>query len=124
MVKKNGGCWVAWIGALGLVAVSCVVPATARAQDSDPAAIRVADQVMAALGGQAKWDALRGLPRVLRKRRELQRRRRVPVGELRAAMARDWLLPYRRGRRPAQAFESGAALVPGQAPRWRRRLRK
>lgn len=72
---------------------------------------------------QAKWDALRGLPRVLRKRRELQGRRRVPVGELRAAMARDWLLPYRRGRGPAQAFASGAA-GPGQAPRWRRRLRK
>jgi GT2 family glycosyltransferase len=35
----------------------------------------------------AKWDALRGLPRILRERRRIQAGRRVSARELRAAMA-------------------------------------
>ena len=37
---------------------------------------------------RAKWDALAGLPRVLRERRKVQARRRVTAGTLRTAMAR------------------------------------
>lgn len=40
-------------------ATACAAPA-ARAQ-SDPKAIAVADQVMAALGGHDRWDRLVGL---------------------------------------------------------------
>jgi GT2 family glycosyltransferase len=39
---------------------------------------------------KAKRDALRGLPRVLRQRREIQARRRVGAWELRRLMARGW----------------------------------
>jgi GT2 family glycosyltransferase len=45
----------------------------------------------------AKWAALRGLPRVLRERRRLQRTRRVGAWEIRRAMATGWLTPYLRG---------------------------
>lgn len=38
----------------------------------------------------AKWDALRGLPAVLRDRRQVQRGRRTGAAELRGAMARGW----------------------------------
>ena len=51
------------------------------------------------LGGvilKAKLHSLRGLPEVWRQRRDIQRRRRVPVGELRRMMARGWLTPYVR----------------------------
>jgi GT2 family glycosyltransferase len=43
---------------------------------------------------KAKWDALRGLPAILRERRQVQRARRVRPRELRRAMARGWLTPY------------------------------
>jgi len=43
---------------------------------------------------RAKWDALRGLPAVLRERGSVQRGRRVGGRELRRAMARGWLAPY------------------------------
>jgi GT2 family glycosyltransferase len=39
---------------------------------------------------RAKWDALRGLPRVLRQRREIQQRRRVGSRELRRVMVGGW----------------------------------
>jgi GT2 family glycosyltransferase len=39
---------------------------------------------------KAKWDALKGLPRVLRQRREVQARRRVRSGELRRLMVKGW----------------------------------
>jgi GT2 family glycosyltransferase len=39
---------------------------------------------------RAKWDALRGLPRVLRQRREVQARRRVGAWELRRLMVKGW----------------------------------
>ncbi len=50
---------------------------------------------------QAKWDALRGLPRVLKKRRRIQAARKVPDQALRACLATGWTEPYRRllGRR-------------------------
>jgi len=43
---------------------------------------------------KAKWDALRGLPAVLRERRRVQGGRRVGGSELRRSMARGWLRPY------------------------------
>ncbi len=43
---------------------------------------------------RAKWDALRGLPAVLRDRRRVQRERRIGARELRSAMARGWRAPY------------------------------
>jgi len=43
---------------------------------------------------RAKWDALRGLPAVLRERREVQRERHIGARDLRGAMARGWLTPY------------------------------
>jgi GT2 family glycosyltransferase len=39
---------------------------------------------------KAKWDALRGLPRVLRRRREVQARPRVGAWELRRWMEKGW----------------------------------
>jgi GT2 family glycosyltransferase len=47
---------------------------------------------------KAKWDAMKGLPRVLRERREIQATRRVNAWELRKIMAKGWLTPY-LGRR-------------------------
>lgn len=40
-----------------------IAPAPARAEtpDSDPRAVQIAEQVMQALGGRDRWDALRGL---------------------------------------------------------------
>ena len=43
---------------------------------------------------RAKWDALRGLPEVLRQRRAVQRERRIGARDLRSAMARGWFTPY------------------------------
>lgn len=39
---------------------------------------------------KAKWDAVRGLPRVLRERREIQARRRIGSRELRPLMVGGW----------------------------------
>jgi GT2 family glycosyltransferase len=44
---------------------------------------------------RAKRDALRGLGRMLRKREEIQRQRRVPVMLLYRQMERDWFAPIR-----------------------------
>lgn len=46
---------------------------------------------------RAKWNALRGLPRMLRKRRTIQAGRRARGTSVRAAMRAGWLAPYRRG---------------------------
>jgi GT2 family glycosyltransferase len=43
---------------------------------------------------RAKWDALRGLPEVLRQRKAVQRERRIGARDLRGAMARGWFTPY------------------------------
>jgi GT2 family glycosyltransferase len=48
---------------------------------------------------KAKWDALKGLPGILKERRRIQRARRVGSWELRRVMARGLLTPY-LGRRP------------------------
>jgi len=42
---------------------------------------------------KAKWDALRGLPAILRQRGEVQRQRRVPLSQIHAAMNRNWIEP-------------------------------
>jgi GT2 family glycosyltransferase len=48
---------------------------------------------------KAKWDALKGLPRVLKRRRQIQVNRQVSVWDLRRVMAKGVLTPYlRRGR--------------------------
>jgi GT2 family glycosyltransferase len=48
---------------------------------------------------RAKIDALRGLRMMLRKRREIQKTRRVAPRELERVMDRRWLSPYRRDKR-------------------------
>lgn len=45
---------------------------------------------------KAKWDAMKGLPRVLRQRKEIQRSRKVGLRELRRAMAKGFFAPYFR----------------------------
>jgi GT2 family glycosyltransferase len=45
---------------------------------------------------RAKWDALRGLPSVLKKRKEIQKNRIVSDKELLSAMERRWFQPYIR----------------------------
>lgn len=47
---------------------------------------------------KAKWDALKGLPRVLRERKKVQLNRRVSVWELRRVMAKGLFRPYLRHR--------------------------
>ena len=43
---------------------------------------------------RAKWDALRGLPAVLKKRGAIQRDRRVSAAGLHRVMSRNWLSPF------------------------------
>ncbi len=43
---------------------------------------------------KSKWDAIKGLPRVLRQRREVQRQRRVPISQIHQAMNWNWLEPF------------------------------
>jgi GT2 family glycosyltransferase len=45
---------------------------------------------------KAKWDALKGLPRILKERRRVQKTRRVSSWELRRVMAKGLLTPYLR----------------------------
>jgi GT2 family glycosyltransferase len=62
----------------------------------------LASIVFFTLGGQgrvilrAKWNALLGLPKMVGKRQAIQSGRCVPGKQVRAAMARGWLAPYRR----------------------------
>lgn len=46
---------------------------------------------------RAKWDALRGLPRIWRQRGWIQQRRRASGGDIRRAMARGWKVLSRFG---------------------------
>jgi GT2 family glycosyltransferase len=48
---------------------------------------------------KAKWDALKGLPRIVKERRRIQKNRRVGACELRRMMARGLLTPYLRWKR-------------------------
>lgn len=48
---------------------------------------------------RAKWDALRGLPRVLAERRRVQSERTADARDVMKAMTRGWLTPYRAHRR-------------------------
>lgn len=52
---------------------------------------------------QAKWDALCGLPAILRKRRHIQRSRRATLREIWQVMNRDLLAPYRVTRHPRKS---------------------
>jgi GT2 family glycosyltransferase len=46
---------------------------------------------------KAKWDAIRDLPKALKKRKEIQSTRHVSNKELLASMERGWLQPYLLG---------------------------
>ena len=43
---------------------------------------------------RAKWDALRVLPRLLKKRRAIQFQRKVSVADIHRVMSRNWLTPF------------------------------
>ena len=43
---------------------------------------------------RAKIDALRGLPRIMKKRREVQRSRSITTADLYRVMSRNWLTPF------------------------------
>jgi GT2 family glycosyltransferase len=47
---------------------------------------------------KAKLDALRGLPSALRRRRVIQKRRKIPPDEIRKIIDRSWISPYILGR--------------------------
>jgi len=65
-------------------------------------AVNVASIIWYALRGhgriivKAKWDAIKGLPKMWRKRREIQARRLVSAWEIRRMMERGWPRRYRR----------------------------
>ncbi len=48
---------------------------------------------------RAKWDAIRGLPVVLKKRRQIQRGRQASISEINRAMDHGWLNPYLSGKK-------------------------
>ncbi|MBI5966094.1 MAG: glycosyltransferase family 2 protein [Chloroflexi bacterium] len=43
---------------------------------------------------RAKWDALRGLPAMLKKRQAIQLGRKISIAELHQIMSRNWLTPF------------------------------
>lgn len=45
---------------------------------------------------KAKWDAVSGLPRVLRERRRVRKSRRIGAREIRRAMEKSWFAPYKQ----------------------------
>ena len=51
---------------------------------------------------QSKWDALKGLPKALSKRRNIQKSRRVKPSEISCMMEHGWLKPYFLGFRARQ----------------------
>jgi len=52
---------------------------------------------------RAKWDALRGLPRVLRKRREIQSQRSANLVDLERMMLKGLFQPYQLDYRAKKA---------------------
>ena len=59
----RGRTWARSLSVAGAVAALCAVAPVAGAETkaSDPRAVKIADQVMAALGGKGRWDGLRYL---------------------------------------------------------------
>ena len=55
---------------------------------------------------RAKWDALRRLPKVLKKRKEIQKIRKVTDNELLRIMKHGWLQPFLLGYRLRQVLTS------------------
>ncbi|MBI3162119.1 MAG: glycosyltransferase family 2 protein [Chloroflexi bacterium] len=43
---------------------------------------------------RAKWDALRGLPLMFKKRRAIQSGRKIPIAQLHRTMSRNWMTPF------------------------------
>jgi len=48
---------------------------------------------------QAKWDAVKGLPRVLAQRKTVQSHRKISIREIRRALVKGWFLPYSKRKR-------------------------
>jgi GT2 family glycosyltransferase len=61
---------------------------------------------------RAKWNALRGLPQMLRKRRAIQGDIRTSRRAIRAAMATGWIAPYRRRLQTMQNWLTPAPAKP------------
>lgn len=57
---------------------------------------------------RAKLDAMRGLPAALRKRREVQKTRRVSTAEISSALVHGWLEPYLLGYRARRQARRGS----------------
>jgi GT2 family glycosyltransferase len=55
---------------------------------------------------KAKWDALRGLSKAMKKRRSIQSERRITNTELLGAMEYGWFQPYLLGYRLRRVLES------------------
>ena len=55
--------------------------------------------------GKAKWDAIRGLPNAIRKRKEILKKQNLPNIDLLASIERGWLQPYFLGFRLRIALE-------------------
>jgi GT2 family glycosyltransferase len=48
---------------------------------------------------RAKWDAIKGLPRVFAQRRVIQGNLKVSIREIRRVLVKGWFLPYSKGKR-------------------------
>jgi len=48
---------------------------------------------------KAKWDAIQGLPKILQKRRSLQRQRQVSLKDISENFTKKWWLPYLRDKK-------------------------
>jgi GT2 family glycosyltransferase len=67
---------------------------------------------------KSKWDALKGLPRILRESRQVQASRRVSAWELRRVMAKGLFLPYFRHR---MQWKSQGNYFRNKGRKWRQR---
>ena len=60
---------------------------------------------------KAKWDAVRGLPKALQKRKEIQKKRTIGVGALKKTMEHGWLQPYLLGHNQRKIRQSKKKLA-------------
>jgi len=59
---------------------------------------------------RAKMDALKDLPRAFAQRKTIQQNRKIPVGDIKRAMAKGWFLPYsKKNARFKQVFSASSA---------------
>ncbi|MGA3086476.1 MAG: glycosyltransferase family 2 protein [Thermodesulfobacteriota bacterium] len=64
---------------------------------------------------RAKWDALRGLPSILNKRRPIQRLRQASISEIDRAMNHGCLNPYLEAKKRWKLYSLGANQSAGKA---------